>query len=153
MDWHEIFKGYGATVDWPSTAYWREISEAFPEAVIVLSTRDPDKWWKSASETIFPSILRNDQEENMARRLMTRATLARTFHGDLTDREGCIAAFNRHNEEVRRTAPHNRLVEWNPKDGWEPLCKALKLPIPSMPFPESNSKEEFVTKLGLQQSK
>jgi hypothetical protein len=143
VDWDEIFKGYVATVDWPSGAYWKELSEAYPDSLILLSTRDPEKWWKSASETVFPSIMR-EEEEGRNRRLMVRETLANKFTMDLTNREACIAAFNAHNENVRRLAPPNRLVEWTASDGWGPLCKALNVPIPDDPFPQTNSTEEFV---------
>src|SRR5690349_5268057 len=47
-DWRAFFDGYAAVVDWPAAPFWREISEAFPDAVILLSTRDADDWWRSA---------------------------------------------------------------------------------------------------------
>ena len=43
-DWRELLKGCAATVDWPAAAYWSEISEAFPEALVLLSVRDPEAW-------------------------------------------------------------------------------------------------------------
>src|SRR5579862_5982463 len=54
-DWHALFDGYAATVDWPSAAFWPELSEAFPETLVVLSVRDAEAWWQSASQTIFPA--------------------------------------------------------------------------------------------------
>lgn len=142
VDWKALFDGYAAGVDWPVSAYWRELSELYPDSIILLSTRDPEKWWKSASETIFPSILR-EHEDGHARRLMIRAMLSRHFSADLTDKDRCIEAFNKHNEEVRRTAPPQRLVEWTASDGWGPLCKALGVPVPEEPFPHTNTKAEF----------
>ncbi len=53
VNWRALLHGFVATVDWPAAAYWKELSEAFPEAIIVLSTRPSADWWKSASETIF----------------------------------------------------------------------------------------------------
>ena len=153
VDWHTIYKGYVAAVDWPTAAYWKELSEVYPDAVIVLSTRDPEKWWKSASETIFPTILRTDEEQHNARRTMIRTMMARTFSDDLRDKDKCIAAFLKHNDEVRRTAPKDRLVEWTVAHGWTPLCNALGLPLPSEPFPQSNSKDEFVARIGLASTK
>ena len=54
-----------------------------------------------------------------------------------------IAAFERHNAEVRREVPAARLLEWRASDGWEPLCKALRVPVPAEPLPHVNSSEEF----------
>lgn len=148
VDWEKLFEGYAATVDFPSASFWKELSELYPESIIVLSTRDPEKWWKSASETIFPSIMRT-QEDGLNRRLMVREILKNRFTLDLTNKDACIAAFNAHNEEVRRLAPPERLVEWTASDGWGPLCKALNLPIPDEPFPQTNSKEEFIERVRL----
>jgi hypothetical protein len=141
VDWISLFQGYAAGVDWPVSAYWRELSELYPESIILLSTRDPEKWWKSASETIFPSIMR-EQEDGRARREMIREML-KTFAPDLTDKESCIKAFVAHNLDVRRNAPRERLVEWTASDGWGPLCRALGVPVPDEPFPHTNSKAEF----------
>ena len=146
VDWGRLFDGYVAAVDWPTAAYWRELSQEFPDAIVVLSTRDPEKWWASASETIFQSIMKPD-EEGLDRRLMIRAMLARTFTMDLSNKDACITAFFAHNEEVRRTVPADRLVEWSAEQGWEPLCKALNLPVPEQSFPRTNSKEEFRAKV------
>src|SRR5579859_522535 len=54
--WNEVLAGYAAAVDWPASAFWAELSEAFPDALVVLSVRDPEDWWRSAHETIFTAI-------------------------------------------------------------------------------------------------
>jgi len=56
-DWEEFLSDYAAAVDWPACAFWRELSDAFPDALVLLSTRDPDSWWTSASNTIFQAVL------------------------------------------------------------------------------------------------
>src|SRR5207244_616186 len=56
VDWDKIFDGYTAAVDWPVGSFWQEVSEYYPDSLIVLSSRDPEKWWTSANETIFKSI-------------------------------------------------------------------------------------------------
>lgn len=53
-DWPALFEGYAAAVDWPAAAFWPEISRAFPDALVLLSLRDPGSWWQSAGDTIFP---------------------------------------------------------------------------------------------------
>lgn len=144
-EWKDFLRGYAAAVDWPASAFWRELSAAFPEALVLLSVRDADAWWESANETIF-GIIRGPSPfgakfaewPQMVREMMeTRFTTA------LDDREACIAAFERHNQEVRESVPASRLLEWTPGDGWEPICQALGLPEPSEEFPRTNTREEW----------
>lgn len=145
-DWRALFAGYRAAVDWPAAAFWPELAQAFPDALVVLSLRDPDSWWRSASGTIFPSVERADG----AWRAMIEALFQNRFTTALGDREACLAAFERHNAEVRRAVPKARLLEWRAADGWGPLCAALGLPVPAEPFPRVNSSEEFHARLAAQ---
>src|SRR5690348_14654519 len=46
-DWPRIFEGYGASVDWPSAAFWRELHAQYPDALVLLSVRDPEAWYRS----------------------------------------------------------------------------------------------------------
>ena len=55
-----------------------------------------------------------------------------------------IAAYEAHNEHVRATVPADRLFEWQPEDGWGPICRALQIPVPDEPFPHENSTQQFV---------
>ena len=45
--------------------------------------------------------------------------------------------------------PADRLLEWQAGDGWEPICAALDLPVPSQPFPHTNTTADFRTMIGL----
>lgn len=139
-DWGALLQGYGAAVDWPAAAFYRELAAAFPQAKVVLSRRDPEAWWRSASTTIFPAMA---SAEDDAWRRMIEDVLATRFTLALTDKDACIAAYERHVAEVRRTVPADRLVEWRPADGWRPLCDALGLPVPAEPFPHANTGDEF----------
>jgi len=53
VDWTTMATGYAAIVDWPGAAFWPELSIAHPDALVVLSVRDPGQWYRSASNTIF----------------------------------------------------------------------------------------------------
>jgi len=143
-DWNEFFSDFEATVDWPAASFWQEISEANPDAIILLSTRSsPEAWWTSANETIF-EITRREAPPEMAEWAAMWSAIARSrFSGDLDDSAAAIAAYERHNAEVRANAPSDRLVEWQPGDGWEPICAALDLPVPAEPFPHVNSTTDF----------
>ncbi len=140
IDWQALFHGYAAAVDWPVGSYWREISAAFPAAVILHSVRDSESWWLSASQTIFPASLAAEGPW----REMVDAMFASRFTANLADRDAAVAAFERHNAEVVATAPRHRLVSWQASDGWAPLCTALGLAVPAEPFPHVNSREEFL---------
>ncbi|HVN84201.1 MAG TPA: sulfotransferase [Candidatus Binatia bacterium] len=141
-DWTALLHEYRAAVDWPAASFWPELSEAFPDALVLLSVRDAESWWQSASQTIFPASRRMSGEW----REMVDAIFASRFTLALDDRAACIEAFERHNALVRKTVPASRLLEWRPGDGWAPLCAALKVPVPDGPFPHTNSTEEFLAR-------
>ena len=146
VDWDGLLADFDSTVDWPASAFWRELSTANPEAVVLLSVRDsPEAWWASMEKTIVSTLSRPvpaDDEEWVKRRAMT-LDLMSSFTPDWKDRETAIAAYEAHNTEVRRTAPAGRLVEWRPGDGWEPLCEMLGVAVPEEPFPHVNKTAEF----------
>ena len=101
-DWEKLFAGYSASVDWPAAAFWREQSEAFPDAVILLSTRDSEAWWTSCNNTIF-QVFRSADENMPAEWTAMVEELFRRFAGDTLDRSSAVAAYERHNENVRAT--------------------------------------------------
>lgn len=142
--WNEFLTGYAAAVDWPAAAFWKELSEAFPEAIVILSIRDPREWWESAHATIFPAI---GHMPNPEWRDMIDAIFAKRTHIDPADADECIEEFERHNSEVIRTVPSERLVVWNAKEGWVPLCAALGVPVPDEPFPKANTRQEFLQRM------
>ena len=61
-----------------------------------------------------------------------------------------MAAYERHNAEVRREVPADRLIDWRPGDGWEPICSALGLDVPAELFPHENTTADFQTRIGVQ---
>lgn len=143
VDFRKMLEGYASAVDWPASAFWPELAKTFPNAIILLSTRDVDGWWKSASRTIFETMRRPPGPQlPPGWRDMIVATLGR-FTPDFLDESAAKAAFLRHEADARKRAPANRLVEWTARDGWGPLCAALNLPVPSEPFPVTNTEQEF----------
>jgi hypothetical protein len=146
-DWEAVFKGYKATVDWPACNYYRELADLYPDAKVLLSLRDPDKWYDSCQNTIFRAMRMNPEgappnvqtQMSMARKLVVE----NTFGGDIDDRAHAIAVYNRHNETVQKIIPKDRLLVFQPTDGWEPLCRFLGVPVPDQPYPKTNTTEEF----------
>jgi hypothetical protein len=146
VDWQEFMAPWTTAVDLPVSAFWKELSQAFPESLILLSMRDPESWWESANSTIFKHIpqMRNENPEWLA--MMVDCFKTR-FPADMTDKQSCIDAFNRHNDNVLENAPKDRLLVWEAKEGWAPICSRLGIPIPDEPFPRANTKEDFVKRM------
>lgn len=144
-DWDELFASYRAVVDWPAAPFWREISDAYPDALILLSFRDAEAWWKSCERTIFEVFKRPDEGPWFE---MVTDLFRETFTPNFLDHDEAVAAYERHNANVRATADPRRLLEWSPGDGWEPICSALDLPVPDDPFPHANTTEEFRSRAG-----
>jgi hypothetical protein len=153
VDWRGFLSEYVATVDWPACSFWRELAEANPQAVVLLSTRDsPEQWWASMERTIVPTLKSRvpaDQPELARHREMVRALLRERFVAGWDSPAAAMAAYERHAEEVRRLATPRRLLEWRPGDGWEPICRALGTSVPDAPFPHENTTAAFRARLGL----
>ena len=151
-DWDAIMKGYVASVDWPAAAFWRELADANPGAIVLLSTRSgADAWWKSAHDTIFEISQREAPPDAVitAQMTMAKTMLARRFTPGWTDEAAAMRAYEEHNAAVRASVPASRLVDWQPGDGWEPICAALGVAVPDTPFPHVNTTDEFRAMLGL----
>ena len=143
IDWDLLFRDFQATVDWPAARWWREIAAHYPDAKVLLSVRDPEAWYKSMIDTIYqpmkwpvpdtvPEIVRLQNE--MAR----KAILIETFDDRFEDKTYAIEVFNRHTQEVRDTIDTARLLVFDVREGWAPLCRFLEVPIPEEPFPRLN---------------
>lgn len=148
VNWPALMKEYGASVDWPSAHFWRELSVAYPEAVVIHTIRPAEAWWASYSETImkFIEIARSEAGDGPAREMSEWSAEAigrQTFGTDVADREAGLRAFDKRRDEVRAAIPEDRLLVFNVAEGWEPLCDFLGLPVPETPFPRANNRQEF----------
>ena len=154
-DWRPMLEGYASTVDWPTTYFWKQLAAENPDAKIILTLRDPDAWYRSAAATIFARMLefealRSDPaavvDEARRRHMeMVNTIVEKTFGGSL-DKAHAIQVFNAHNEGVRRSVPSERLLVYEPGEGWEPLCDFLGLPVPATPYPKVNTTGDFVSR-------
>ncbi len=150
-DWDAVFGGYGAAVDFPPSLFYNELMDVYPDALVLLSTRqDPEAWWQSMRATVIPAISRVADAPPPLEKMLFEVISAR-LTPDWSDRDASIAAYLRHNEAVRAGVPGERLVEWQPGDGWGPLCRALDVPDPHQPFPHVNTTAEFRVETGLDQ--
>lgn len=143
VDWDRLFGDFTATVDWPSTRWWRELADHYPDAKVLLSLRDPEAWYQSMHDTIYQPMtwpLSDDAPElvRLQNQMVRKAILEDTFDGRFEDKAHAIAVFNRHNQEVRDTTDPKRLLVFEARQGWEPLCHFLDASVPNEPYPRLN---------------
>ena len=163
VDWEGFFSGYGVAVDWPAFTFYGELVQAFPEAPVILTVRDPDRWYESVRSTIYeirklsagpaPMRLAFASAGLFAPAVTGIARLADetlwegTFDGRFEDKPYAIETFRRHNEDVKRRVPAERLLVYDVREGWEPLCDFLGVEAPDEPFPHLNDTREMRRRL------
>jgi hypothetical protein len=142
-NWDAIFEGYQSTVDYPSAAYWRELTSFYPQARVLLTVRDPDSWFDSVQATILApdSIARREGEDVRSRFF---AGILRRLPAELDDRAVMTRFFRSHVEAVTHAISPPRLLVYHAGEGWERLCRFLDVPVPTEPFPLENSRAEFI---------
>lgn len=149
VDWNLVFSNYVAAVDEPVSTQWQSIMAHYPDALVVLSVRDVDSWWKSAIATILPVKIDPPDEMSPARRAWLDMVLELykiVYPQGFQEEDKAKAAFTAHVDRVKVNVPPARLLIWEVSQGWEPLCQALGLPVPEEPFPKSNTTEDFLAR-------
>lgn len=178
VDWIELLGGYRVATDWPACLFYEELMQSYPDAKVILTVRDPNRWYESiyntlylkqriASSAVFRclrrlglrqfnantfllSVLRAGELVGLFRPGMARVAWfydrliwENSFDGNLEDRQHAMEVFERHNEEVKRRVPLERLLVYEIKEGWGPLCEFLGVEEPDKPFPHLNDTHTF----------
>lgn len=141
VDWEEVFAGYRSTADWPSTTFYAQLADTYPDAKVILTVRDPEAWYASTQATIFAHSLADLPDDQWGR--MVRKVIGAEFDHKMNDKQKLIDVYNRHNETVQRVIAPERLLVYEVSQGWEPLCRFLEVPTPQEPMPKANTAEEF----------
>jgi len=158
VDWSEVFDGYSATVDWPGCTFYDRILAAYPSAKVILSVRDPEKWYASAERTIYAlkeaalrDALETDGPAAPPEVLGMIKTLIwdTTFEDRFADKDFAISVFEKHNEAVRQTVPADQLLVYEIQQGWAPICEFLGVETPAGDFPHLNDAESFRRMFGV----
>jgi Sulfotransferase domain len=156
-NWDEIFEGKESIVDFPGSYYWRELMDVYPEAKVLLSVRSAESWVNSMQSTIAAIWFGDSVMHHLAQAqyqidpvyaswldvlhdMWVKADMLIPSKGDP---ERMAAEMERWNQDVIDTVPAERLLVWNPAEGWEPLCEFLELPVPEQPLPHVNDTENF----------
>jgi hypothetical protein len=144
VDWRALLGRYGAAVDWPASAFYPALMDAFPEAKVLLTLRDPGRWYESVMNTIFQASRRGRGDPaNVHRQMVDAVVWDGIFGGRIEDRAHAIAVFEKHNEEVVKRVPAERLLVYEVKQGWAPLAALLGVEVPATPFPHLNDTVAF----------
>jgi hypothetical protein len=161
VDWHEVFDGWEATVDWPAASKWREICAAFPDRPVLLNVRDFDDWYASVGNTILAVKLaaqageitpdaNRPQPHPALWGVIERLIWAGDFEGRFEDRAWVRAMYDARIAEIKATIAPERLTVWElGVDGWEPLARMLGVAAPDEPFPRLHDTNEFRAEFGL----
>jgi hypothetical protein len=138
-EWEEAFAGYNSAVDWPTAYFWRELSEYYPDAKVLLTVRSADSWYESMTNTIFKTLKASTDPASIGLKLIGEGV----FGGRLDDRAHAIAVYEKNIADVQAAFTQERLLTYHLGEGWEPLCQFLGEPVPNIPFPRSNPREQF----------
>jgi hypothetical protein len=159
-DWDGVLAGYRSTQDWPASHFWREHAEVYPDAKVLLTVRDPHRWYASFRGLMSLSAIRDRPQEELPEAMrpvidaMTRMQPVLEFIGQdvfgdgwgdgerVPDEEQAVEAFHRHTATVRESLPADRLLVFDVRQGWGPLCDFLGVESPAdEPFPHLNESE------------
>jgi hypothetical protein len=153
VDWDQVFDGFNAAVDDPASVFYADIARWSPVAKVILTVRDKNEWYPSAEKLVQllnaarqanPS---SESQEWWDKMLSGEFGSALAQFYQFRDRESVIAAYEQHNAEVRATISAARLLVFDVKQGWRPLCEFLGVPIPDAPFPRANSSADLAMQL------
>jgi len=141
-DWDAIFDGYASTVDYPSASYWRELAEHYPDAKVILSTRDAESWFESVHRTIFsPDSVTRQSQPPLGE--FFKGAVTGAFGDRIDDRDFMVDYFRRWEADVIASLPPERLLVHRLGDGWEPLCDFLGVAVPDKPYPRVNTSDDM----------
>lgn len=158
-DFNALFEGYKATVDFPGYPYYKILMKQYPDAKVILSKRDFEQWYESVNKTIWKAgpqtliakmamlskMIFNKNLRNTFKciKFMRKTFLVKQFDGKFDHKEKAKEVFHQHINEVIAHVPKDKLLVFDPSQGWKPLCDFLNLSIPEVEFPHLNKKEHF----------
>jgi hypothetical protein len=148
-NWDEVFEGYRSAMDWPSAFYWRQLSEHYLSAKIILTLRSADSWYKSFSKTILPVLTEAASPSGVGPGLIGQ----RLFGGRGHDRGHAIRIYEENTASVQAAFPPDRLLTYHIGDGWVPLCEFLGCPVPQVDFPRSDTTGDVIRAVAEQRSR
>ena len=155
-NWDRLFSGFNSAVDFPVSLFYEELINKFPDAKFILTLRDFDTWYKSTANTIYkvPTMLpdwfkRVVYPIRMFIELQVNLIWLGLFKNNFSDRESTKLIYYEHIESVKKIIPTDKLLIYNVKEGWGPLCEFLDVEVPGIPFPRVNDTAEMLRKFAI----
>jgi len=164
-DWINFLpkRGFRAGVDFPISHFYKELMDVFPNAKVILTNRDPEKWYKSAKNSImeirksshflhvqfFLQLIGGYREYTLVNESSNTTPLNGCLQKGMWDyvdggETEAIKAYNIWVDEVKRIVPKEKLLVFDVKEGWGPLCKFLDCPVPDTNFPHVNDTPSMI---------
>jgi hypothetical protein len=158
-NWDELYDGFQATVDFPCYPWYKQHMLRYPDAKVILTVRPFEKWYSSVQSTVWtagPQTL--PQKLAMMSKLLFNPRLRKVIQcvklakkmifkvhlqGKFEDKAFAEKVFNQHIEDVKAHVPADKLLIYDVREGWGPLCKFLNVPEPTEALPHLNKKENF----------
>ena len=150
---HKLLAGYSAGLDVTIFTWYKQLMEIYPDAKVLLTVRDPERWFASYKvlQTIIGTLIQQPyagvrtamglgyKNEFLREVLMAQNGIqGRVNRAMLAGKEEAVEVFNSHVAEVKAYVPADRLLVFDVREGWAPLCKFLDRPVPDIPFPNVN---------------
>jgi hypothetical protein len=160
IDWEALFEGYQSSVYWSTSYDYQSLLDRYPDMKFILTVREFNAWYKSTFNTVY-SLNRLTLSRSIGLRvkgifnpdliklykiwkLQEELLWQKTFKGRFHDKDFAIQQFKNHIENVKKNIPAERLLVYEIKQGWQPLCDFLEIPIPDTDFPRVNDTESFI---------
>ncbi|MEV0389371.1 sulfotransferase family protein [Nonomuraea sp. NPDC050643] len=157
VDWPAVLRGYRAAVDWPSAHFWRPLAQAYPDAKVILTVRDPHAWYASLRDTVFALLHDPGAAPAELQPVVTgirplldhiwRDTFGTTPADPMPEESHAVEMFRRHTADVTGALPADRVLTYESGQGWGPLCDFLGVPVPDEPYPHLNDRQAARTRL------
>lgn len=147
--------GYRSSCDLPTASFWKEQLELYPNAKVILTSRDAEKWYHSCEDTVFRMNPNHPVTPFGIKLCYWFGIISKPFGAMLDeilhkrickgnwDKANVIACYDEHNMDVIANCPKEKLLVFDVTQGWSPLCKFLDVPVPKEPFPHVNDTKSF----------
>ena len=153
-DVKRIYQNADAVVDMPGNFFYEEILEAFPDCKVILSEREEDSWIESyvrQVESLFAlrSTFATIVSPTVRKSNFVFDSYVNAASGSCNPKSTYVIRkrYRIHNHRVKSIVPADKLLVYNVKQGWKPLCDFLECEVPTVAFPHENIKNEFAKKL------
>jgi len=143
FDWELVFEDCQATSDFPACLFWKQLLDEYPDAKVILTIRDAEKWYASMKNTIYEAIYSNQDNLDPILSFVKDKVFEELFEGQFENKDKTIQKFDALNNEIIKTLPNEKLLVYNVKEGWQPICQFLNHAIPESDFPNKNSTKQF----------